>query len=169
MNNIKEYDVTVESGIISIFQRQNFRLDRVFSEFIDNSLQSFLDHKEVLKELEDGKKCKISIIWDSDKIVITDNAFGMNDEEFGRVLKLKATNPNAMRNDQLSVYGMGLKYASVYLGNHYSISSTAYKSNVRYYAEVDVPQFEKYNPKTVAAKLSSDSNEVHETVLLLLI
>ena len=47
MNNIKEYDVTVESGIISIFQRQNFRLDRVFSEFIDNSLQSFLDHKEV--------------------------------------------------------------------------------------------------------------------------
>ena len=165
MNNIKEYDVTVESGIISIFQRQNFRLDRVFSEFIDNSLQSFLDHKEVLKELEDGKKCKISIIWDSDKIVITDNAFGMNDEEFGRALKLKATNPNAMRNDQLSVYGMGLKYASVYLGNHYSISSTAYKSNVRYYAEVDVPQFEKYNPKTVAAKLSSDSNEVHETVL----
>ena len=89
----------------------------------------------------------------------------MNDEEFGRALKLKATNPNAMRNDQLSVYGMGLKYASVYLGNHYSISSTAYKSNVRYYAEVDVPQFEKYNPKTVAAKLSSDSNEVHETVL----
>ena len=165
MNNIKEYDVTVESGIISIFQRQNFRLDRVFSEFIDNSLQSFLDHKEVLKELEDGKKCKISIIWDSDKIVITDNAFGMNDEEFGRALKLKATNPNAMRNDQLSVYGMGLKYASVYLGNHYSISSTAYKSNVRYYAEVDVPQFEKYNSKTVAAKLSSDSNEVHETVL----
>ncbi|MEI3504860.1 MAG: hypothetical protein V8Q77_00930 [Bacilli bacterium] len=58
MNNIKEYDVTVESGIISIFQRQNFRLDRVFSEFIDNSLQSFLDHKEVLKELEDGKNVK---------------------------------------------------------------------------------------------------------------
>lgn len=165
MNNIKEYDVTVESGIISIFQRQNFRLDRVFSEFIDNSLQSFLDHKEELKELEDGKKCKISIIWESDKIVITDNAYGMNDEEFGRALKLKATNPNSMRNDQLSVYGMGLKYASVYLGNHYSISSTAYKSNIRYFAEVDVPQFEKYNPKTVNANLSSDFDEVHETVI----
>lgn len=165
MNSIKEYDVTVESGIISIFQRQNFRLDRVFSEFIDNSLQSFLDHKDVLKNLEDGQKCKISIIWDSDKIVVSDNAFGMNDEEFGRALKLKATNPNAMRNDQLSVYGMGLKYASVYLGNHYSISSTAYQSDIRYYAEVDVPQFEKYNPKTVSAKLSSDLNELHETVL----
>lgn len=165
MNSTKEYDVTVESGIISIFQRQNFRLDRVFSEFVDNSLQSFLDHKNVLMNLEDGKKCRISIVWDSDKIVISDNAYGMNDEEFGRALKLKATNPNALKNDQLSVYGMGLKYASVYLGNHYTISSTAYGSNVRYFAEVDVPQFEKFNPKTVKAKLNSESNETHETIL----
>lgn len=165
MNSTKEYDVTVESGIISMFQRQNFRLDRVFSEFIDNSLQSFLDHKDVLMNLEDGKKCRISIVWDSDKIVISDNAYGMNDEEFGRALKLKATNPNALKNDQLSVYGMGLKYASVYLGDHYTISSTAYGSDVRYFAEVDVPQFEKFNPKTVKAKLNSESKETHETIL----
>ena len=46
----KNFDVTVGSGIISIFQRQNFRLERVFSEFIDNSLQSFLDHQDVLKK-----------------------------------------------------------------------------------------------------------------------
>jgi hypothetical protein len=165
MNSVKDYDVTVESGIISIFQRQNFKLDRVFSEFIDNALQSFLDHQEVLKGLSDGQKCKVSIIWDSEKIVVSDNAYGMNDEEFGRSLKLKAINPNAMRNNQLSVYGMGLKYASVYLGDHYSISSTAYNSNIRFYAEVDVAEFEKNNPKTVEAKLSSDFPELHETVL----
>lgn len=162
---VKNYDVTVESGIISIFQRQNFRLDRVFSEFIDNSLQSYLDHENILKRLADGEKCKISIIWDNNKIVIKDNAFGMNGEEFGRALKLKATNPNALRNNQLSVYGMGLKYASVYLGNHYSISSTAYNSNVRYYAEVDVPEFEANNPKTVPAKLSSEMKELHGTII----
>ncbi len=167
MDSYKDYDVTVESGIISIFQRQNFKLDRVFSEFIDNSLQSFLDHKDILSNLADGGKCKISILWDSDKIIIKDNAFGMNDEEFGRALKLKATNPNALRNNQLSVYGMGLKYASVYLGNHYSISSTAYNSNTRYYAEVDVPTFEKNNPKTVQAKLSNDFEEAHETTILI--
>lgn len=165
MDSYKDYDVTVESGIISIFQRQNFKLDRVFSEFIDNSLQSYLDHKSELVSLEDGKKCNVSIIWDSDKITIKDNAFGMNDEEFGRALKLKATNPNALRNNQLSVYGMGLKYASVYLGNHYSISSTAYQANTRFYAEVDVPNFEKNNPKTIKAKLSSDFDDIHETII----
>lgn len=165
MSSIKEYDVTVGSGIISIFQRQNFKLDRVFSEFIDNSLQSFLDHKEILQKLADGGKCKVSILWDNEKIVITDNSFGMDEEEFGRALKLRAPNPHALNNNQLSVYGMGLKYACVYLGNHYSISSTKYGSNARYYAEIDVPDFEQNNPKTVGAKVGSEPLYTHETII----
>lgn len=163
MNKTLDFDVTVESGIISIFQRQNLKLDRVFSEFVDNSLQSFLDHKEELKNLPNSSKCLVDIIWDSNHILIKDNAYGMNQEEFGRALKLKAHNPNAWKNDQLSVYGMGLKYAAVYLGNHYSITSSAYNSSIRYFAEVDVPQFEKDNPKTVPATLSDDFEESHFT------
>lgn len=159
------FDVTAESGIIAIWQREKFKLDRVFSEFVDNSLQSYLDHKDVLDRLPDGKKCNVKIIWNADKIVITDNAFGMNEEEFARALKPKATNPNALRNNQLSVYGLGLKYASVYLGNHYSISSTRYNSTIHYFAEVDVPEFEKNNPKNVEAVISDTFPEKHETVL----
>lgn len=161
----KAFDVTAESGIIAIWQREKFKLDRVFSEFVDNSLQSYLDHKEVLDRLPDGKKCDVKIVWNTDKIVITDNAFGMDEEEFARALKPKATNPNALRNNQLSVYGLGLKYASVYLGNHYSISSTRYNSTIHYFAEVDVPEFEKNNPKNVEAVISDTFPEKHETVL----
>ena len=46
----KKYDVTVESGIIAIFQSQTYKLERVFAEFIDNSLQSYLDHSEQLSK-----------------------------------------------------------------------------------------------------------------------
>lgn len=165
MDSVKKFDVTVESGIISIFQRQNFKLDRVFSEFIDNSLQSYLDHKKELDKMIDGGCCAVEILWDGNSVKITDNAYGMNEEEFGRALKLKATNPNALRNNQLSVYGMGLKYASVFLGNHYSIKSTAYGSHICYFAEVDVPDFEENNPKTVDAKLSDAFDEEHRTVI----
>lgn len=161
--NIKAFDVTAESGIIAIWQREKFKLDRVFSEFVDNSLQSYLDHKDILDRLPDGGKCIVKIIWDADKITILDNAFGMNEEEFGRALKPKATNPNALRNDQLSVYGLGLKYASVYLGNHYSITSTRYNSTINYFAEVDVPDFEKNNPKSVDAVISDTFPEKHGT------
>ena len=161
------FDVTAESGIISIWQREKFKLDRVFSEFVDNSLQSYLDHKEVLDRLPSGKKCIVQIVWNNDKIVITDNAFGMNEEEFARALKPKATNPNALRNNQLSVYGLGLKYASVYLGDHYTISSTRYGSTIHYFAEVDVPEFAKNNPKNVDAKLTTAFEDVHETVIVI--
>lgn len=165
MERKQSFDVTAESGIIAIWQREKFKLDRVFSEFIDNSLQSYLDHKDALDRLPDGKKCIVEIIWDSEKILIKDNAFGMNEEEFARSLKPKATNPNALRNNQLSVYGLGLKYASVYLGNHYTISSTRYESTIHYFAEVDVPYFENVNPKSVEAVITDTFSEKHETVL----
>lgn len=152
----KNYDVTVESGIITIFQSQNYKLERVFAEFIDNSLQSFLDHYEQLHKMPDGQKCEVKIIWTSDYILITDNSYGMNDVEFARALKLKAFNPDACKENRLSVYGMGLKYAAVYLGNHYSINTTRYGEDVRRIAEIDVPFFAVNNPTSISANITDE-------------
>jgi hypothetical protein len=163
MSSTMNFDVTVDSGIIEIFQRENFKLERVFSEFVDNSLQSFLDHQDELKIMPSGGKCIVNILWNDESILITDNAYGMNEEEFGRALKLKATNPNALKSNQLSVYGMGLKYAAVYLGNHYAIDSTAFGSKINYHAEIDVPEFASKNPKTVKAALSDAFPDDHQT------
>jgi hypothetical protein len=165
METIKEYDVTVESGIIAIFQSQTYKLERVMAEFIDNSLQNFLDHEKELSKMTDGGKCNVSIIWDDKHIIIRDNAFGMTDEEFGRALKLKAFNPRAAEGNRLSVYGMGLKYAAVYLGNHYAIDSSCYGAGKHRHAEIDVPTFEKENPKTVPAKVSDIMEDEHGTVI----
>lgn len=98
-------------------------------------------------------------------ILITDNAFGMTDDEFARALKLKAFNPKASEKNRLSVYGMGLKYAAVYLGNHYLISSTCYGEKVRRFAEIDVPTFEKTNPTKLPAKISDELEEERGTEL----
>ncbi len=159
----KEYDVTVESGILGIFQSQTYKLERVFAEFIDNSLQSYLDHMKQLSKMPDGSKCEVKIIWNADHITIVDNSFGMNDEEFGRALKLKAINPDALRNDRLSVYGMGLKYASVYLGNNYKINTTRYGEDIRRIAEINVPYFTKNNPTSVSASVVDELKEERGT------
>lgn len=161
----KNYDVTVESGIIAIFQSQTYKLERVFAEFIDNSLQSYLDHIEQLSKMPDGIRCEIKIIWDDNHIIISDNSFGMNDEEFGRALKLKAFNPDAFKGNRLSVYGMGLKYASVYLGNHYVINTTRYGESVRRIAEIDVPYFSSNNPETVTAIISDEMEQERGTTI----
>ena len=161
----KKYDVTVESGIIAIFQSQTYKLERVFAEFIDNSLQSYLDHIEQLSKMPDGKRCEIKIVWDDNHITITDNSYGMNDEEFGRALKLKAFNPDAAKGNRLSVYGMGLKYASVYLGNHYVINTTRYGESLRRIAEIDVPYFASNNPETVTAIISDEMEQERGTTI----
>lgn len=163
MTHTEKYDISVGSGILSIFSRRTCKLERVFSEFVDNSLQSYLDHKEELKQLNGCEKCKVQIEWDSEKIVITDNAFGMNSEEFGRALKLRATNPNRARDNQLGIYGMGLKYAAVYLGNCYTIYSTALHSMDGRFAKINVKQFEEENPDTLDAVVNDAFAEDHQT------
>lgn len=163
MDEQERFDISVGSGIISIFQRNNYKLERVFSEFIDNALQSFLDHRDELEKLEDGKKCIVSIVWGNDKILIEDNAYGMNKEEFGRALKLRATNPNADRPDQLSVYGMGLKYAAVYLGNIYSISSSCYNDAKMRHVVIDVKYLDDKNPEFLDVAIHDERISEHYT------
>lgn len=165
MSNIEKYDVSVGSGIISVFQSQSYKLERVMAEFIDNSLQSFLDHEDVLKEIIDGNQCVVDIKWDDNKITIKDNAFGMSQEEFGRALKLKSFNPRANEKDRLSVYGMGLKYAAVYLGNTYKITSTMYGESKERTATIDVPTFERDNPSELQAIVGYKDADCHYTTV----
>lgn len=165
MNNFEKYDVSVGSGIISVFQSQSYKIERVMAEFIDNSLQSYLDHKDVLNNIIDGNQCVVDIRWDDNKITIKDNAFGMDTEEFGRALKLKSFNPRANEKDRLSVYGMGLKYAAVYLGNTYKITSSRYDENVERTAIIDVPTFERENPKELEARVGFQDSDYHYTII----
>ncbi len=164
-NKIIQMDITPGSGIVSIFQYESYRIERVFSEFIDNSLQSFLDHAEELKRMPSGGACKVDIWWKGDKITITDNAYGMNEEEFGRALKPKSDNPQGNMEDRLSVYGIGLNYASAYLGKVLHLVSTRYKCYERYEAEINIDVLNAENTPTAPVSVSSDDMETHETIV----
>lgn len=167
---IKLYDVTVGSGIIGIFAHKKYKVERVISEFVDNSLQSYVDNKEQLLRMPSGEKCKVDIYWEEEKITIVDNAYGMNEDEYGRSLKLKSSNPKANKSDRLSVFGMGLKYAAVCLGSKYKIISTRYSEEIKRTCKIDVSEFEKNNPETVdvleeTATLTSHGTTIEITEL----
>lgn len=148
MNKIIKEDVSVGSGIIGMFERMPQKLERVFAEFIDNSTQSYNDHKEKLINLPRSSVCRINITWDDEKIVILDNAFGMNHDEFRHALKLNNPRDNYSANSR-SQYGMGLKTAAAYLGAWYSIETTMYGSTERYSSEIDIDYFKENNPNTI--------------------
>ena len=86
----EEFNIEVGTSIISAFQRIDIENFRIFSEFIDNSLQSYIDHKKVLVDELHVKPCVVKIDWSSDEVIIRDNAFGMNKEDFSRALRLNS-------------------------------------------------------------------------------
>lgn len=162
MNRIEREDVSVGSGIIATYQRMPQKLERVFAEFIDNSTQSFSDHKEELIKVTKNSVNKIIIKWTSTEIVIEDKAYGMNRDDFRRALKLNS--PAAYYSDNSrSQYGMGLKIAAAYLGDWYSIESTQLGSKEKYYSVIDVSEWKKTNPTEIDNQISDVQENEHYT------
>ena len=164
---VRQIDVNIEvgTGIIKAFERIDIENHQIFSEFIDNSFQSFRDNEEVLIDELHVRKCEVRIEWTNDEIVITDNAFGMDEEAFERALRLNAP-ARSYAKDSLSRYGIGLKYAASNLGSVYTIESTQYGSSLKYTGTVDVDEWIAKNPKTMPVEVIDDfAVDKHFTVI----
>lgn len=94
----------------------------VFSEFIDNSISSYIQNKEKLEEVYGPNyKLKIEINFDNDDtITISDNAAGIDARNWERAL-----NPGDVPDDisGLNEFGMGMKYSAVWLSNVWTLRS----------------------------------------------
>lgn len=164
---VRQINVNIEvgTGIIKVFERIDIENHQIFSEFIDNSFQSFRDNIEVLVDELHVRKCEVRIDWTNDEIIITDNAFGMDEESFERALRLNAP-AKSYAKDSLSRYGIGLKYAASNLGSVYTIESTQYGSPLKFTGTVDVDEWIAKNPKTMPVEVIDDFDvNKHFTVI----
>lgn len=157
-------DITIKTGFIKRLQDLPQKLYRTFGEFIDNSLESFLCHEDVLEKIPGCDKCIVDIHWSNSEITIKDNAYGMNDDDFDRAMGLNRP-ASSYRPESLSKYGMGLKYAAVNLGNVYSIESVEYKSCKRYFATIDVNEIARDNPTAIPKTINDALPDKHYTVI----
>lgn len=149
------------SGILGTYKIQSYKLESAFAEFIDNSTQSFFSHREELKAFGQTK-CKIIIEIYPDYIKITDNAFGMEDAEFRRALKLNSPPPDTSGRSEK---GMGLKTSATCLGSWWSVESTQYGSTKKYRCCIDVDVVAAESPESVEATVEECSRNDHYTVI----
>ena len=164
MDRFENVDVKVGSGIIATYNRMPQKLERVFAEFIDNSTQSFFDHRDELVKVTKSSVNRIEITWNSTEIVIKDKAYGMNYGDFKRALKLNSP-ASSYTDKSRSQYGMGLKIAAAYLGEWYSIETTQLGSKEKYYAVVDIADWKKNNPETIPCTISDIQENTHYTII----
>lgn len=128
--SIPTVDITIGANMYGRISDITNTPSHVLAEFIDNAIQSYLDNKDVLLQLDPNYRLKVEIIieWDemddyrASKVTVKDNAGGIGKDSFVQAFKLAHTPDD---NTGLNEFGMGMKTAALWLGEEWCVESTA--------------------------------------------
>jgi len=160
-------DIRPTTGVYATYKRLSYQPWTAIAEFVDNSTQSYFDHKEELQRQPNFEQLKISIVYEakdnsSDILTITDNAFGMELEDFERAIQLdKVPNNTSGRNE----FGMGLKTAACWFGSRWSVISTKLGSCNGYRATLDVNRLAESKEDSIDLDIFESTPEEHYTII----
>ena len=157
----KTLDIVIrpESSILAKYKETDYKIESVLSEFIDNSTQSYFDHRKELNDIGINT-CLIEISIFPEYIEIIDNAYGMGENDFRRALKLDSPPEDTSgRNER----GMGLKTAATYLGSEWSVSTAQYNSGILYEAVMDIDLIQTEAPEKITAHVYDINKDQHFT------
>ena len=162
--------INIEIGLnaIASYRRMNYEIWYALAEFVDNSTQSYANHKSELDEAYDreGEGLEVRITYDRKGpepiFRIVDNAMGMDYEELQHALRI-ANPPN--NPSGRCRYGMGMKTASCWIGNRWTIITKKLGETEEYTVEVDVEKIESGDPELKTTIVADLSPEEHYTRL----
>lgn len=128
--SIATVDITIGANMYGRISDITNTPSHVLAEFVDNAIQSYIDNKDELLAQDPDYKLKVEIAfeWDAEddnrasKICIKDNAGGIGKDNFAKAFKLAHTPDD---NTGLNEFGMGMKTAALWLGEEWSVESTA--------------------------------------------
>ncbi len=113
-------------GILSVLRHLNYKAWFAMAEFVDNSLESYLQNREKLQQLH-GQQFRLKVeieIERSDevRIKIRDNAAGIAAADYARAFR-----PAELPNDRtgLSEFGMGMKSAACWFAPRWKVRTSA--------------------------------------------
>ena len=151
-------------GYLSILSAINYTPWHATAEFVDNSLQSYLDNKNKLKKLHNNYKLKIDIYVSSSVIEIKDNAGGINKENYEKAFQA-AMRPK--KTSGLSEFGMGMKTAACWFSNLWSVKSKALGEDFATEAKFDIEKITKEKKEELSYKTAKMNKNTHYTIVTL--
>lgn len=165
--SIKKLNIRPDTGVYGTYKRISYEPWTALAEFVDNSTQSFYDHKDELFNTKYYKGLEVEIVYTEDpsigdEIVITDNAYGMDYRDFQRAIILDRPPANTKGRNE---FGMGLKAAACWFGNLWSVESTCLGSNTKYKATIDIDSLVKYKKEEIDVEEEIVNPKEHYTVI----
>lgn len=153
----------IDNGVIASYKRLSYEPWYAFAEFVDNSTQAYFNNRLDLDRLFEltGKKLTIKIVYDRDNdyIFIKDNSIGMNKAELENALTLglPPENPSGR-----SRYGLGMKTASCWFGNTWTIKTKKLGEQIAHRVSIDVDKISK-NDNDLKYEAIEDTELSHYT------
>lgn len=164
---MKKLNIRPDTGVYGTYKRISYEAWTALAEFVDNSTQSFYDHKDELLATKYYKGLEVEIDYTEDpsigdEIVIRDNAYGMDYRDFQRAIILDRPPMNTKGRNE---FGMGLKAAACWFGNLWSVETTCLGSNIKYKATIDIDNLVKYKKEEIDVEEEVSNPKEHYTII----
>ena len=146
----------------------NYRAWFAMAEFVDNSLQSFLDYRDELGCVEGlGFKLKVTIkldATDNGRITIRDNAAGIHEADYRRAFR-----PAEIPPDQsgLCEFGMGMKSAACWFAPQWTVRTSALGETIERTVSFDVEKIVRDEIDELAVHSKVVQADIHFTEIVL--
>lgn len=126
----EKVSIATKPLVYSTFRFINNKVWYALAEYVDNSIQSFLDYQTALTKINPNGKLRVEINmnFDTDTITVTDNAGGIHESDYQRAFELANIPLDA---SGLNEFGMGMKVSSIWLSDIWKVETTALGEDVK--------------------------------------
>ena len=155
-------------GILSVLSHLNYQPWFAIAEFVDNSIQSFLDYREEIEGVDgNDAKLRVSIELDSSedgRLIVRDNAAGIHQADYPYAFRPAEVPTNT---SGLSEFGMGMKSAACWFSPDWSVRTTALGELEEKTVHFDISQIVEDNLEELTVESRSNQPNAHFTEIIL--
>lgn len=167
-NTLESINIRPGVSILSVLKHLNYKPWFALSEFVDNAIQSYVEHQDELKKLE-GENFKLHVSIEIDpaekgKITIRDNAAGIFEKDYARAFRPAAIPPER---SGLNEFGMGMKSAACWFAESFIVRTGALGENVAREVFFDVNKIIKDSLEELSIKSEPKDKNIHFTSIVL--
>jgi len=165
--SLKTVSIKIQTGVYGQFRNLNNKIWFALGEYVDNAVQSFENNKDLLKIINNGKyqfEVRINIDWENRLITIYDNAAGIDTDNFQRAFE-PANIP--IDNTGLHEFGMGMKTASIWLADFWTVRTGAVNETEERYVEFDLKKVLKEEKEVLTVQNTNKLKTKHFTEITL--
>ena len=154
-------------SVIQSYKRLSYTPWHAIAELVDNATQSYFNNQDALDEAfsSAGESLCIGIVYEREGaglLRVSDNAMGMSYDELTNALKVGFTPENTSGR---SKYGMGMKTASCWIGNTWTVRTKRLGETTEHRVNVDVNKIASGDNDLAYFAVTGRPEDQHYTVI----